>query len=379
MNEIKIVLVGIGGYGNTYVNALLHERKRTDYKITGVVDPYAEKAPGYAALKANGVPFFASLADFYAENKADLAVISTPIALHEAQAVFAIAHKSHVLLEKPMAGSLSSARNIDRAAREAGVKLAVGFQWCYDPAMLSLKHDVDAGLFGAPKRLRALVIWPRDKAYYARGTGWAGKQYDAEGNAIFDSVASNATAHYIENMLWIAGRGLNGAKVAMMEAETWRAYPVETFDTVTLRAKLENGAEMFFAASHATAPGTQQEPMFEYAFEKATIRFGGYGEKGDLLIATFADGSTKRYGESNRQSDDKIWAMLDAIREGVEIPCPAEAALRHAEAMELLHVASPEAHAFEDAVETDARITVPGLEKKLVACYEKRALLSEVL
>jgi predicted dehydrogenase len=379
MNKIGIVLVGIGGYGNTYVNALLNEKKRSGYKIAGVVDPYAEKAPGFAALKELGVPFFGTLGEFYAANRAELAVISTPIALHEEQALFAVGQGSHVLLEKPMAGTLAAARRIDRAAKDAHVKLAVGFQWCYDPAMLALKRDADAGLFGAPKKLRALVIWPRDKAYYARGTGWAGKEYDAQGRPVFDSVASNATAHYIENMLWIAGRGFVGAGVERMEAETFRAYPVETFDTVTLRAKLEGGAEMVFAASHTTQPGTEQEPMFEYEFENATARFGGFGEKGGPLTATFTDGRVISYGESARQSDDKIWAMLDAIREGADIPCPAEAALRHAQAMELLRVASPEAREFEGAVETDARVYVPELEKKLVACYENRALLSEVL
>lgn len=378
MNEIGIVLVGIGGYGNTYVNALLNEKRRAGYRIAGAVDPYAERAPGYGALKAAGVPFFETLDDFYRADRAELAVISTPIALHEEQAIYAIEHASHVLLEKPMAGTLAAARRIDQAAKKAGAKLAVGFQWCYDPAMLALKRDADAGAFGAPKRLRALVIWPRDKAYYARGTGWAGKMFDARGRAIFDSVASNATAHYIENMLWIAGPGFSGASVIAMEAETWRAYPIETFDTVTMRARLENGAEMLFVASHATRPGTEQEPMFEYEFEKAAARFGGFGEKGGPLTATFADGTVKNYGESARQSDDKIWTMLDAIRENAAIPCPAEAALKHAEAMELLWVVCPEAREFENAVETDERVYVPELERKLAACYENRALLSEV-
>lgn len=377
MNEIGIVLVGIGGYGNTYVNALLNEKKREGYQIRGVVDPYADKAPGYEPLRAAGVKFYETLPAFYESNGATLAVIATPIALHEEQALYAIEHGSHVLLEKPMAGTLAAARKIDAAAKKADVKLAVGFQWCYDPAMLMLKRDVDAGLFGAPRNLRALVIWPRDKAYYARGTGWAGKKFDASGRAIFDSVASNATAHYIENMLWIAGTGFSGASVSSLEAETWRAYPIETFDTVTMRAKLENGARMLFVASHATKPGTQQEPMFEYEFEKATVRFGGFGEAGGPLRAVFSDGTEKAYGKSERQSDDKIWTMLDTIREGAMIPCPAEAALRHAEAMNLLWVVCPQAHTFENSVETEERIYVPNLEKRLIACYEKCMLISE--
>lgn len=119
--------------------------------------------------------------------------------------------------------------------------------------------------------------------------------------------------------------------------------------------------------------------MFEYEFEKATLCFGGFGEAGGPLIARFADGAEVHYGESARQSDDKIWTMLDAIRENAQIPCPAEAGLKHAAVIDAIHTLCPEARLLPGVVETDERICVPGLQKKLIACYEKRALLSEVL
>ena len=379
MNNTKIALVGIGGYGNVYVNALLNEKKRAGYEIAGVVDPYAQSAPGCAALEAIGVKFYDTLDDFYAQRHADLVVIATPIALHEEQAICAARHGSHILLEKPMSATLESALRIEKAARDAGVKLAIGFQWCYDTAMLALKRDVESGLLGAPKRLRALVLWPRDKAYYARGTGWAGRKYDAKGRPIFDSVASNATAHYIENMLWMAGKGFSGAEIERLEAETYRANAIETFDTITLRAQLEGGAEMLFVATHAVTQEGFQDPMFEYEFERATATFGGYGQKGAALTARFSDGSVKEYGVSENGTDVKIWTMLDAIREGAQIPCPPEAALKHAEVMDSLRASCPDAAILDGIVDTPERASVPGLEQTLIACYENWKLYSEVV
>lgn len=380
--ETSIVLIGIGGYGDTYVRALTQQKARENCRIAGVVDPFAENARGYETLKEMGVEFFDTPEEFYAEHGADLAVISTPIPLHEHQAIFAMEHGSHVLLEKPIAATPEAGRRIAEAAVRTGKKLAIGFQWCYDEAMLKLKADINSGLLGAPKRLRTLVLWPRDLAYYSRGTGWAGKKYDKKGNPIFDSVASNATAHYLENMLWLAGEGFDGAKLADARFETWRANDIETFDTVTLVGNLENGAEITYVVSHAVHPDALQNPMFEYEFENATAYFGGYGVDGAQLTAKFKDGSVKDYGVSNNSGGGytaKLWQMIDAIREDKPIVCPAIAALRHADAIAMMREIQPDARVFENIRREETFVWVPDLDKKLIKCFENRCLLSEVM
>lgn len=380
--QTSIVLIGIGGYGDVYVRALTRQKARENIIIAGVVDPFARSARGYEILKEMGVEFFNTPEEFYAAHTADLAVISTPIPLHEPQAIFAMEHGSHVLLEKPIAATPEAGRRIEEAALRTGKKLAIGFQWCYDEAMLKLKADINSGLLGAPRSLRSLVLWPRDFAYYSRGTGWAGKKFDKNGNAIFDSVASNATAHYLENMLWLAGEGFKGASLRDAKVETWRANDIETFDTVTLVGTLENGAEITFVVSHAIHPDALQNPMFEYEFENATAYFGGYGVDGAQLIAKFKDGSVKDYGISDNGSvgyTAKLWDMIDAIRDDKPIACPAAAALRHADAIALMREIQPDAQVFENIVRTDSFAYVPGLERHLIRCYEEKRLLSDVM
>lgn len=380
--ETNIVLVGIGGYGDVYVRALTRQKARENCNIAGVVDPFAASAPGYGALKEMGVEFFGTQEEFYAKKSADLAIIATPIPLHESQAVYAMEHGSHVLLEKPIAATPEAGRRIAAAAERTGRKLAIGFQWCYDEAMLRLKADINSGVLGAPRRLRTLVLWPRDLAYYSRGTGWAGKKYDRAGNPIFDSVASNATAHYLENMLWLAGRGYEGSSIVDMRSETWRANDIETFDTVTLVGRLDCGAEITYVVSHAIHPDALQNPMFEYEFENATAYFGGYGVDGTRITAKFKDGSVKDYGVSDNGSvgyTAKLWDMIDAIRDGAPIACPPAAALRHADAIAAMRCIEPDARVFDGIQRTDAYVWVPGLDKKLIRCYEERRMLSEVM
>jgi hypothetical protein len=52
------------------------------------------------------------------------------------------------------------------------------------------------GMLGRPKRLKTLVLWPRDFAYYNRND-WAGKKTDQNGRPVLDSVAHNATSHFL--------------------------------------------------------------------------------------------------------------------------------------------------------------------------------------
>lgn len=375
MKTIRVLLVGVGGYGAGYVREMLANGSQWGAALAGVVDPYAASSPEYEALKAAGTRFFESLEDFYAENEADLAVISTPIQFHAEQSITCMRHGSHVLCEKPAAATVERVEAMMKARDESGKTLAIGFQWCYDEAMLRLKADVDAGLLGKPIKLKGIVLWPRDLAYYRRGLGWAGKKYTPDGAPIFDSVASNATAHYLANMLWLTGKGFSGASIEEMRVRTARANDIETFDTIAMDARLDNGARLLYITSHATGRDCVQNPLFVYEFEKATVRFGDFGETGDRLKAVFKDGTVKDYGSSAPGGwDAKLKTALAAARgEVVTQPCPAEAALRHTAAMAMIRAQQPEAEVFEASdVRTDeGMVWAPNLGKRLKACFEQ--------
>ncbi len=374
MDTIRILLVGIGGYGAGYVSDLAVHAAEHNAKVVGIVDPYAEKSPQYETARTLTDAFYDSLEAFYQDNQADLAIICTPIPLHAPQAVYCMEHGSHVLTEKPIAGTVEDAQRMADARDRTGRMLAVGFQWCYDPAMLAFRRDVQAGVFGKLLSMKALVLWPRDIAYYTRTSGWAGKKYDKNGSPIFDSVASNATAHYLENMLWVSGRELTD-----LEAVTARANPIETFDTVVLRGK-SGGAELFYAASHAAGRDNIVNPTFEYVFEKGTARYMGLGEAGCELTVRLNDGTEKSYGvtrsDPGRLGKQHIWILADAIRHGGEIACTAEQAMLHTRVIAGVHKLIEEAYVFpEEQVRLDEGMYwVPGLAETLKNCWEQRTL-----
>ena len=200
--DISIVLVGIGVYGNTYFKDLLEGGPKEGVRIVGAVDPYPAGCRYLDQMKQLGIPIYDTLDDFM-PTKADGYYIS-PSHLHAPQTILALSNGSNVLCEKPVAATIQDAREMIEARDKYNKFVAIGYQWSHSPVIQSLKKDIMEGKLGKPKRLKTMVLWSRSDDYFNR-SGWAARIRDDRGNWILDSVASNATAHYLHNMFYVLG------------------------------------------------------------------------------------------------------------------------------------------------------------------------------
>lgn len=374
----SVLLVGCGGYGAGYVNALLDNGASLGFSLIAIADPFASSSAAWERIRENNILLYDTPEAFYAANKADVAIIATPIMLHARQAIACLRGGSDVLLEKPITGSVKEAEEILRVRDEEGKKLMLGFQWCANDPMLAFKRDADAGKFGKLLSMKALVLWPRDFAYFNRGTRWAGKKYAKDGTPIFDSIASNATAHYLYNMLWLAGEGYAATDVTDFRFAAAKANDIETYDTVILTARTSGGADLFFGASHAISRAENQNPIFAYRFEKATAYFSREEEK--RLEVIFDDGERIDYGLSDNNALDQKLPKAAAFFGGTgENYCPAEGAIRHIALLEKMWENTEVMPRFrEDAIvhEPDM-VWVKGLADVMHKCYEEARLPKE--
>lgn len=83
-------------------------------------------------------------------------VIASPKRFHEEHALAAAKAGKDVFLEKPIATSLAGADRVIAAARDAGVRLQVGFQRRYDPAYTAARKLVQGGELGRPLFYRGI-------------------------------------------------------------------------------------------------------------------------------------------------------------------------------------------------------------------------------
>ena len=205
MKKVTLLMVGTGGYAGVYLKTLLHTPVGEQFEIAGAVDPYAGGSEYGRELMGKGVPVFDTVEEFYREHTARLAIIVTPIYLHARQAVTCMEHGSDVLCEKPMCASLQDAEDMIAVRSRTGRRLGIGFQWSFSEGIQAVKRDILDGVYGKVRRIRTIVCFPRDLEYFRRGTGWAGKRRLENGEPVLDSVASNAAAHYLHNMLFLTG------------------------------------------------------------------------------------------------------------------------------------------------------------------------------
>ena len=372
---MKILLVGTGGYGSIYARALLNNTA-PDIVWEGAVDPFFAAGRYDGEIKERGVPVYNTMEDFFAEHTADLAVIATPPFLHLEQCLCALRHGAYVLCEKPAAPSVDEVEQMIAAQKQYGRFIAVGYQWSFARAILALKQDILDGVLGKPLSFRTLISWPRDYAYYKRGGGWGGKLF-VNGRPLYDSIASNACAHYIHNMLFLLGDTLaSAATPTAIDAECLRANDIESFDTCTLRARAAD-TDLYFAASHAAE--SQINPAFVYTFENAEVRFAK--DDTSQIVATFRDGSVKNYGDPFEEPAEKMFRCVEDIQTGKTPVCTAETAIAHTRLIAMLHE-STELRTFPaslicETAEGDRRF-VRGLTEALSEAYENCRLLSEV-
>jgi predicted dehydrogenase len=73
--EVKIALVGIGGYGHYYLRHLLHAPVERHIRLVAGVDPTPEHCGFLQEFKEANIPLYADLEGFYAESSADLAIL----------------------------------------------------------------------------------------------------------------------------------------------------------------------------------------------------------------------------------------------------------------------------------------------------------------
>ncbi len=337
-DPIRVALIGIGGYGEVYLSALLDEPGGAECEVVGVVDPYPERCSRLPELAGRGIPVYELPASLFSDHAVDLTVISSPIQLHADHTCEALENGSNVLLEKPAAAVPAEVDRMIRTREGAGCFVAVGFQWSFARSILDLKRDILAGHFGAPQTGRSLTLWPRTEAYYRRND-WAGRRKDAQGRWILDSPANNAMAHFLHNLLFLLGPEMDlSEEPEVVTARLGRVNEIETFDTVAARIQTRGGVDLGFFASHTISENEAADPSFVLEFERGTIVFPGGlpvpGPGGTCLhppiTAQLVDGTVRRYPSPDDTAQvEKLWTCVHAIRGGAGIPCTLEAARPH--------------------------------------------------
>jgi predicted dehydrogenase len=136
---LKGCVIGLGAMGSNHVRVLheLQEEGRT--KLIGVSDIREDLAKNVA--KKYGVEWFTNYASML-EKKPDFAIVAVPTKLHREVAEDVVKKGCHILVEKPIAHTISEARKIVQIAEKGGVHLMVGHIERFNPVVEEMKERI---------------------------------------------------------------------------------------------------------------------------------------------------------------------------------------------------------------------------------------------
>lgn len=203
-------------------------------------------------LERRGIPIFPTFEAMMSEvaGRLDLLLLPTGIQWHAPMTLAGLQAGAHVLVEKPMAATVSDIDAVILAQHRAERLVAVGFQDLYDPGIHDVKQRILSGQFGRVQQIRVRGQWPRSSAYYSRNN-WAGR-LRVDKAWVLDSPINNAFAHFLMLALFWAGKTAESAgEIATVDAELYRANPIESFDTASLRLRTSTDAEILVHMTHA--------------------------------------------------------------------------------------------------------------------------------
>ncbi len=156
-------------------------------EVVSVMSTNTERGRTYAA--ENGIAkSVSSIPDLVNDADTDAVYISTTNELHSDQAIAAIKAGKHVLCEKPLALSLSDARAMVRAAKEAGVVMATNHHLRNAASHRAMREAIASGKIGKPLSARvfhAVYLPPHLQS-------WRLDKPEAGGGVILDITVHDA-------------------------------------------------------------------------------------------------------------------------------------------------------------------------------------------
>ena len=148
MKRLQLAVVGVGVMGRYHANiyAVLPH-----VDLVAVVDPSAERRK--EACDTFGCRAYGTIDDLIDREDVDAVSVAAPTSLHYAITRKLLQHDLHVLVEKPVATSVSDARELAALSRSRGLVLQVGHITRFFQAVRLLSERIEDPYFVEARRL----------------------------------------------------------------------------------------------------------------------------------------------------------------------------------------------------------------------------------
>lgn len=235
---MRVGIIGTGAVARKHAVAY----RNIGYTVTACTNTNAAKGQEFA--RETGAEFVSTAEELCRHPQVDFVDVSTPPSFRLPPVRFCAEAGKHVLVEKPMAIDIETARQMIDVARDAEIQLGVVSQHRFDDAFQFLKKAIAEGRLGKVIEADAYVKWHRTPEYYSRaGKGtWAGEG----GGALITQAI-----HQVDLLLYLVGnvRQVSG------QWQVGALHRIESEDCINALLRFESGATGVIQAATALWPG----------------------------------------------------------------------------------------------------------------------------
>jgi predicted dehydrogenase len=266
MDNIDFGIVGCGFISNLHAYAV---NNIEGAELKGVFDINVENGGNFA--RKYGIKYYGNINDLF--NNTDAVCICTPSGFHKDYAIKAAKAGKHIVIEKPLALTVSDCDEIIKACDDNNVKSTVISQLRYSDALNNLKYAIENGYLGKLVSGSISMKYYRSPEYYKNS--WRGTMRLDGGGALM-----NQGIHGVDLLQYVMG----GVKKVYGVSKTL-VRNIEVEDTLCAAVEYHSGATGVIEAATSVYPGFKRR--MEICGDKGSIVI----EEDEITFYEFEDKS----------------------------------------------------------------------------------------
>ena len=262
---MKYALIGCGRISTNHIKAAIANK----LEIVAVCDVIPERMDEVLAKHGlendKSILRYTDYQKMIAEHpELQLVSIATESGKHAEIALYCIEKGINVIIEKPMAMSLSDADKIIALSQKKDVKVSACHQNRFNIAVQQMRHALETGRFGKISHGSIHVRWNRNRDYYDQAK-WRGT-WAQDGGALM-----NQCIHGIDLLRWMMGDEIE--EVYGVTKQQFHHY-LECEDIGMAVVKFKNGAVGTIEGTTNVYPKNLEETLYLFG-ETGTVKLGG--------------------------------------------------------------------------------------------------------
>jgi UDP-N-acetyl-2-amino-2-deoxyglucuronate dehydrogenase len=251
----RLAIIGCGKVADKYIKAVRHHSSLIE--LVALSDTRVEAM--HALLRTSKLPFsqrktVAMYEDYrimLKEILIDIVAVTTPSGTHAKIGLDVLKSHRNLIVEKPMALSLSDCDLLNQTAKEQGLKIALGHIYRFFPIVRMLSEDISRGVFGDILHGSVKVYWGHDQAYYNQAS-WRGT-WEQDGG-----VLMNQSIHALDLMLYL----MKGRVTEVCSMIAQQTHSMESEDLAMGILRFDNGSYCCVEGTTNTSPSDPQASFF---------------------------------------------------------------------------------------------------------------------